>query len=180
MMDFEETCEVDTGKFKFQITDEGKISYQLNNSQSNITISLPDGFSFESVRSYEVKNKVAYFNIEISDICSGSSQLFAIDLSNRKLIWQVEIPAFNSSELLISGNYIYVGGMGYIAKIERTTGKKMWFIDSLYERETQAYNGFNKPFILDRNVVFPEDKVGKYPNTRKVVVDIESGRLIAK
>jgi hypothetical protein len=175
-------CVHEIESHKFHIFHDGKITYKTNEENRSITVPLPEGFSFETVRYGGLVEENVIFNIEITDFDAGASVIFSINLKNNTLIWKREIPAFNSSELLAENSSIYVGGIGYICKIDDKTGQIIWFHKGLYEPETQAYNGFQKPYVRGDTIVFPESKVptAKYIGLREVVVNDRTGRITSK
>jgi outer membrane protein assembly factor BamB len=136
------------------------------------------------IRFSEILDDFVIFSFEYTDSDSAGTIIALINLANGHVKWQQSIPAFNSSPLLISNDSVYVGGIGYVARIDRNNGKILWFHGGFYERATSAYNSFDKPYFKGNNVVFPNDpRHSTYPDNFKkriVVVNIETGELVSK
>jgi outer membrane protein assembly factor BamB len=182
MADHQELCRINVGSTEFEITDTGLIRYRVGSGNRVVKLSLPESFEFEVIRHAEAIGNVVYFSIEITNILVGATIIFAIDQNAGKILWQTEMPAFNSSPLLIENSAIYAAGIGYVAKLDTKTGKYIWSVSSLYEKDTQAFNGFKKPTVENGNVIYTEDKVStaKYSGERSVVIKDVSGELVSK
>jgi outer membrane protein assembly factor BamB len=157
-------------------------SGNINLNDSIINIPIPKLFEIESAKDVQLINGVIYLSLEITDYDSGSTVLISISTNNKSIIWQTEFPVFNTSPMLIEHGYIYIGGIGKVAKFDARTGKKVWQHENLYEHETQSYNSFKVPYIDLDTVIFPEFKVSnaKYVKPRKVKVNKHTGLLISK
>lgn len=177
-----EPCHYKVGDKIFTVNASGNITYGYDGKPITLVIKLPEYFSIERVRFGEVVENSVAFNFEITDHESGGSVIALVNLSNGIIKWQRDIPAFNSSPLLIINGAVYVGGIGYIAKLNLADGSIAWFHDGLYEHDTQAYNSFDKPFIKGENVVFPESKspTAKYSGIRSVVVRLNDGSIVSR
>jgi len=166
----------------FKVTTNGDIFYTINGRPLTVKIKLPENFFIEKVVFGDTQKNTVLFNFEITDSESGSSIITQINLPRGVVIWQREIPAFNSSPLLIIDKAVYVGGIGYIAKLNLSDGAILWFHDGLYERDTGAYNAFDKPYINGEHVIFPESNStdARYPGIRSIVVRLADGKMVSK
>lgn len=178
----QDACSFTLDAINFQLNDDGEILFQQHGKTHQIKVKLPEYFEFDVVRHAEIVGHLVFFNIEMTDMEFGGALVFVIDRIFGKLVWQTEIPTFNSSKLLIQDNAVYVAGIGYVAKLDARTGKKIWQIDSLYEVDTQAFRSFKKPFLLGENVIFQERKASteKHLGERSVVVHNQTGNLVSK
>ncbi|WP_372870860.1 hypothetical protein [Shewanella sp.] len=171
-------CTYTVDNVKFIISPGGEIDF--NNSK--MQVNLPEHFEIEEVRDGQIFGDATYLALAITDHDSGGTIIISISLKKREIIWSSEFPAFNSSPLLVYEDELYIGGIGRVAKYSALSGKLVWELKGLYERDTQAFNGFNKPVITGANVEFPESKVStaKYSGIRKVVVNRQTGKLVSK
>ncbi len=163
---------------KFLIAPNGVIVLD----KSKFKVDLPKHFEIEEVRDGQIVGDTIFLSFAITDHESGGTVIVSISLKKLRINWSSEFPAFNSSPMLIEGGDLYIGGIGRVANYDALNGKLVWEIKGLYERETQAYNGFNKPAMKENNVEFPESKVStaKYSGIRKVIANRQTGVLVSK
>jgi outer membrane protein assembly factor BamB len=153
---------------------------QTGKKDAEVQIVLPDNFYIDAVQ-YQINNKNILFIFGITDDESGSTIIVLFDPTNNRLLWSTEIYAFNPSPLLVSQGYIYVGGIGMVAKLKLSDGKIIWQHKDLYERETGAFNSFIMPLREGNIIIFKEAKVSdKYNGIREVRIDDTTGAIISK
>ena len=171
-------CSYTIDEVKFVISPNGEIDF----NETKLQVNLPEHFEIEEVRDGQIFGNAAFLSLAITDHESGGTVIISMSLEKREINWSREFQAFNSSPLLIYENELYIGGIGRVAKYRASDGKLVWELKGLYERETQAFNGFNKPVISGANVEFPESKVStaKYNGIRKIVVNRQAGKLVSK
>lgn len=175
-------CHLTINDSDYHISSNGVIVLKIiKQKKSEVKIVLPEDFYIEAVQ-YQVINKNIMFTFEMTDGESGSTLIAMFDPSNPVLKWSTEIHAFNPSPLLILQDYIYVGGIGMVAKLNLIDGKIIWQHKNLYERETQAFNSFILPRKEGNIIIFKEDKVSsaKYDGIREIHVDDTTGEIISK
>lgn len=83
--------------------------------------------------------------------------------------WRVHIPAFNVAVGLIEGNSVYLGAMGFAAKLNLDSGRYAWKHDDLYRKyhKEGAFNIFELPQIVGSEVIYTENQeaYSRKPNT---------------
>ncbi|WP_420591699.1 hypothetical protein [Bacterioplanoides sp.] len=170
-------CTYTIDDVKLIISPNGEVVF----NKAKLQVNLPEHFEIEEVRDGQIFGDTVFLSLAITDHESGGTVIISMSLQNKKINWSREFPAFNSSPLLIHENELYIGGIGRVAKYSALDGKLVWELKGLYERETQAFNGFNKPVISGDSVEFPESKVStaKYSGIRKVVVNRKTGKLVS-
>lgn len=172
------TCEYDLGGHKITVWASGKFQYE----SKTLSIHLPSNFQIEQLVGSAIVGNTTFIVFAITDFDSGSSIIVSVSKDHKKINWQANFHAFNSSPPLVVDNEIYLGGMGLVAKLDAITGKTVWEYTDLYENTTEAFNGFDKPYISANNVIFPEQKtsVTKYEEIRTVTVNRATGKLVSK
>ena len=150
-------------------------------NDSEIRVNLPYNFYIDAVQ-YQMNDKNILFIFGITDDESGSAIVALLDPTNNRMPWSIDIYAFNPSPLLVSQGYIYVGGIGMVAKLNLSDGKIIWQHKDLYERETQAFSSFIMPLKEGNIIIFKEAKVSsaKYDGIREIRVDDTTGAIISK
>ena len=73
---------------------------------------------------------------------------------------------------------LYIAGIGMAARINIQTGKYVWKVDGLYEKD-HAFNSFRVPVEDGSNVVFYAAAGTKGSSTKRLVIGANSGRVIA-
>ncbi len=174
-------CTYTAGERVYLIHTNGWIEFKAGDEGKLFTVNLPKHFEIEAIKHAEI-NEDVIFNFSITDFDSGSTIIARLSPINNNFSWQTILHAFNSSPLLVEGNYVYVGGIGVVSKIDASNGKVLWIHSGLYENDTQAYNSFIKPFKDGEVVRFVEKKVSsaKYLGVRKVIVNDVTGELLSK
>ena len=177
-----EPCKYKVEDKQFTILANGNITFSNSSSPINTHVRLPAGFDIDSVRDGVLLEDSIVFNFDISDGDYGSSLVARLSLKDGTALWQQRTPSFNSSKLLVEKNSIYVGGLGFVAKLNALDGSILWINSGLYERDTQAYNSFQRPKIVGPNVVFTEQKVrsAKYNGVRSIVANKVTGAILSK
>jgi hypothetical protein len=119
---------------------------------------------------------------EVTDSDYGAGLVALVDPVKLTLKWSAKFPAFNISPPLITAKAFYIGGIGTIAKYDSVSGRVVWIARGLYERETGAFNAFQRPRMEGCIVRFVENKTSfaKYRGVREIRVDDASGRIVSK
>jgi hypothetical protein len=72
---------------------------------------------------------------------------------------------------------LYVAGIGMVGRINHQTGRYLWRVGDLYEKD-HAFNAFHVPVEEGANVVFYASTGVKGSPTKRLVVSSDSGRVI--
>jgi outer membrane protein assembly factor BamB len=113
---------------------------------------------------------------EVNNGGEGAGFILILNRSNLKQQWLTWIPAFNVGIPLVRGNYIYLSGIGFIGKLNLSTGRYIWKHDDLY-RKNEAFNNFATPVIEGTTIVFFGEGTSNKA-TNEIVVDHLSGKII--
>jgi len=174
MMSSDKPCDLEIKDSVYHIETKGNLIVKHSGKASTIKINLPEYFYIERVEYHIFKNNIV-FTFGITDDDSGSAIIAQFDPTHYRLLWATEINAFNISPLLISQNYIYVGGIGMVAKLKITDGKKVWQHRDLYVSGSGIYNSFKLPKKEGNTIVFPDES-----SDREVRVDDATGKILSR
>ena len=126
---------------------------------------------------YYLKNRLLVA-IENSTI-EGTSTLQLIDEKTLTRLWLIHLPTFNLGAFYIQNNYVFVSGLGYLAKVTLNTGVIQWEIKGLY-REGH-FNSFEKPIIIGNEVFFAEVGIAKNMEKYCIKAKVDTGEhLVVK
>lgn len=110
------------------------------------------------------------FNIVLSIVADhevSTTLIYALNGQGKK-IWFVDLEAFNPSAPLIENEAVYLAGIGRVLKVDKKSGKVIWFHEGLYENPNIRFNGGEMILRKDTIIQFSE----------KVKVEDRSGRLL--
>jgi len=93
------------------------------------------------------------FVIQETDNESAAGFVVRLDSASLMRRWMAGIPGFNIGFALREGRYLYVTCIGFIGKLDLSTGKYVWRHDDLYA--TEKFNNFDRPRIRGDTVEFP-------------------------
>jgi outer membrane protein assembly factor BamB len=175
-------CLLEINDTKYEINANGIITCNPHKEGAkSIQVLLPEHFFVEAARAYDFNNDII-FSLQITDGDGGSTIVAMFNLPSFTLSWAVELGAFNPSPPLVEASSVYIGGIGTIAKIDAKTGRIIWKHTGLYERDTNAFNSFLKPFRRGAMIIFKEQKVStsKYQGIREIWVNDKSGEIVRK
>lgn len=174
MMGTDKPCDLQINGSSYHIETKGDLLVKHSGRVSTAKINLPEYFYIEGVKYQIYENKIL-FTFGITDDDAGSAIVAQFDPTNYRLLWATEINAFNISPLLISGNYIYVGGIGMVAKLKLVDGNKVWQHRNLYVSGSGIYNSFKLPKKEGKTIIFQDDRSDK-----EVRVDDDTGKILSK
>jgi len=83
--------------------------------------------------------------------------------------WSTNIPSFNIGEGVMEGDDLYLTALGFIAKLNLTTGRYAWVHEDLYA--DGRFNAFKRPVVGDAVVTFTD-------GANTLVVKKRSGVLV--
>ena len=110
---------------------------------------------------------------------SGGGCAFRIDPQRLAVKWHVKLRSFNLSAGAIEGKRLYQAGMGFVSAIDLGTGQFAWTHSDLYDRTRFAFNSFERPQVLEREVRFTEHVDGGSPRIAEAIrVDKATGRIL--
>ncbi len=116
---------------------------------------------------------IAFFTDTDEDY--GASFAKRINPENNKIIWSTPIYGFNLGKPLIVDNKAYVSTIGFVGKIDLSTGKFVWKFEDLYK--DGKYNSFNTPEFYENDMVlFPSYDSKKQKHS--ILIDDKKGKIV--
>ena len=174
MLATDKPCDLQINGNSYHIETKGDMFVSHSGKVSTVKINLPEYFYIESAKYQIFENKIL-FTFGITDDDAGSAIIAQFDPINYRLLWATEINAFNISPLLFSANYIYVGGIGMVAKLKLIDGNKVWQHRDLYVSGSSIYSSFKLPKKNGKTILFQDDR-----SDREVHVDDDTGKILSK
>ncbi len=156
---------------------------------NNDVASLPKGNQWEILdltleKNYHIEGLwYARFNddlivaYETSNFDYGGSYIARIDMSKKTPLWTTPMGAFNLGEPAFRDQYLYVTSIGFVAKLDLTTGRNVWKHGNLYEQQTQDFNSFQRPVFDGDRVIFQGDNPARDVSKRIEVKD-STGEIV--
>ncbi|MEQ8582788.1 MAG: hypothetical protein RIC30_03295 [Marinoscillum sp.] len=117
-----------------------------------------------------------YFFFTDTDMEGATSWLECFN-KDFKSLWVTPIQGFNMGIPLINDEFAYVTAIGFVGKINMSTGEYDWRHFNLYDRQTYDFNSFGQPIMNDSTIEFPSTN-WKSKKERKILVDNSTGELI--
>jgi len=111
---------------------------------------------------------------EVANGRSGWGYIARFDPSVPVFRWFAPIPSMNVGPGLIEGNYVYVTGQDFLAKLDLQTGKYVWQQTDLTKEYGSVFAQFALPEINGAAIVFPEAGAKE----RTLEVDKVTGRIL--
>lgn len=174
MMRTDKPCDLQINGSSYHIGTKGDLSVKHSGKVSTEKINLPEYFYIDGVK-YQIYENNILFTFGITNDDDGSAIIAKFDPTHYRLLWTTEINAFNISPLLISSNYIYVGGIGMVAKVRLRDGTKVWQHRDLYVSGSGIYNSFKLP-KKDRSIIIFQDE----HSNNEVRVDDATGKILSR
>ena len=91
---------------------------------------------------------------ELTDGDHGSGFIARLDGSTLRMKWKQVFAAFNVGQGLLDGDYAYITGIGFIAKVNLQSGAFMWRHQNLYRPSSGEFNSFDLPEVSENVVIF--------------------------
>jgi hypothetical protein len=116
---------------------------------------------------------------EMSDSDNGTSDMFRINLTNKKIKWKSNLNGFNLSQPAIRTNCAYITVIGSIGKLDLETGKFIYVESNLYDRERTSFNNFDTILFRGNKTIF----IAKRPLNSMVdtvIVDEKTKKMTIK
>jgi outer membrane protein assembly factor BamB len=155
----------------------GEAKYS-NGIIKKIKLVLPTDFYIETLQVSACLDDIIMV-CQLSDGDCGCGRAYRLDRNRLRVKWMAEIRGFNVGEALLQNNYLYLTSISWVGKLDVSTGKYKWQIDHLYTYPPGWYNAFEKPFIKEGKVYFPEINGG--PRKRELqtlIVDDKTGKIL--
>jgi putative pyrroloquinoline-quinone binding quinoprotein len=151
----------------------GEITGPIFNKLRNFFLRLDGAARVDRLYSAEAGNDLllAY---QVTNGRSGWGYISRFDPSAPAFRWFASIPSMNVGPGLIEGNYVYVTGQDFLAKLDLQTGKYVWQQTDLGKEYGPVFAQFALPEINGATVVFPEAGA----RARTLEVDKATGRIL--
>ncbi len=151
---------------------------QVTKKDGTMLFSLGNEYYIERLFFYRTGVDVIAISQE-TDQDGGWGKVKRFSISSGKMIWEAYIPGFNLGTPVVVDNNLYVSAIGFIGKLDLSTGQYVWSFDDLYGKDGK-YSAFDEPTFDGDKVTFltivyePERR----PNV--IVVDDRWGKIINK
>ncbi len=114
-------------------------------------------------------------------VAGGGRGYAARIVRNGTVAWKTTIPQFNVGEPWLDGSDLYVSAVGFLAKIDATSGRYVWKDADLY-RDPGMYTAFGRPTRNGTRIVFPAihsptPQTESWPKT--IELDSSTGKVLA-
>lgn len=151
----------------------GEITGPIFNKLRNFFLRLDGAARLDKLYSAQAGNDLllAY---EVANGKSRWGYVARFDPSAPTFRWFASLPAANVGPGLIEGNYVYVTGQDFLAKLDLQTGKYVWQQTDLGKDYGPVFAQFALPEINGLTIVFPEAGA----RARTLEVDKATGRIM--
>jgi len=160
----------DFGYFEIEPTGLLKINHH-DTVQLNTKLIVKKAFIHKDSTHY-------YLYFTDTDYDGATSWIQKIDITNRNTDFTEQIQGFNLGHPVVRYNKAYVSAIGFIGKIDLTTGKYDWKHNNLYDTEKFAFNNFDTIQFNHGQVAFISENYRSQDNN-SVLVDDSTGKIIA-
>lgn len=172
--------ESDGIKYSFTAYGEG-VAKVPSGVASEFSVPLSDNTWIETVFYSKILNDLVLM-YKVTDGDSGAYKLCRFTTNPLNMKWTIHIPAFNPGTPLLDSRYLYVTGIGFVAKLDITNGTFAWKHEGLFKRNPGTFNMFAVPVKEDGRIVFRDLKAseagGEVPPEATIVVDDETGQIL--
>lgn len=162
------------GTNRYEIKEDGRGT--RTSSSTVFKLPLAKGEIVDNVYFSAHKNDLIFvYGVSLGG--DGRGAVASFNSTTLKLKWKANISGFNVGKGLIENRFAYLTAIGFVAKIDLTTGKYVWKHDDLYNRNKTngAFNSFEVPELDNNSVIFTEKT---YDNVINIIVaDKTSGKI---
>jgi len=134
------------------------------------------------VKAFFFKNDSSLFLFcEESDTECGTSEMFNINLQEKKIKWKADLKNFNLGQPIVRGDFVYLTTIGSVAKFDLKRCKYIYKYSDLYDydRSENAFNGFDTIVFKD-NIAYFLSKRNSADNIDSVIVDEKENKMTVK
>ena len=152
---FEGTCEFQFGELRVAVDGNGNGTiYVDSRSASTFSLPLEDGHLEKLYYLDYGGDLLLIFGASDGDSgWGGAVRLAPHDASTR---WFQKIPAFNIGPAMLERGALYVTGIGFVARVDATSGIFVWKHEGLYCEGDGAFNAFDAPRLTPTEAWFEE------------------------
>lgn len=122
-------------------------------SSKTDTIRLTTDMFVEKAFFFKIDSSLFLFCEESDNDC-GSSEVFNINLLEKRLKWKAQIYAFNLGQPIIRGDFVYLTTLGFVGKLDLKSGKYAYKYSELYDNQKYAFNNFDTIIFKDTMTYF--------------------------
>ena len=166
---------------RFELTNRGSGVRYTDGVKVPFELPLEKGSLLETVRYFAVENDLV---VLFSEFDGEGSKSAIVRFDNRTMAprWATAVYGFNVGDALVTGKYAYLTTFGFVGKLDLESGKFVWRHEGLYKRNPYAFNSFDRPFIVNATVNFPE-RLDIIHKRRKltgftIVIDDVTGKIL--
>jgi len=155
--------------FQYSITARGLgLRSALGRAPQRFQLRLERGTWIERL-SYLPLERDIILVYENADSESGAGIAVRLTGEGLQARWSAHIPSFNIGEAVMERDHLYLTALGFIAKLNLTTGRYAWVHKDLYV--DGRFNSFKRPVVGDAVVKFTD-------GANTITVDKRSGVLV--
>ena len=158
----------------YSINEKGKGSRSCASTKRSFQLPVERDSYIEHIYYFGNSNALVVM-YELTDEEAGWGTVVSYDRSKLRARWKLHIPDFNIGQSLVEGNFAYVTGVGFIAKLDMRKGRFVWQQKGLYQRKI-SLESFKLPQVEGNTVVFTSEDA--HGNSRVIRVNKLSGRII--
>jgi hypothetical protein len=126
---------------------------------------------------YNVDNDIIAFYVD-SNGDESVSIAKRINPGKNKIVWETPLYGFNMAKPLIVDNKAYISTIGFIGKLNLSTGKFEWKFDGLYR--DGKYNSFGTPEFYENGLVMFKSFDAVTKQTNSILIDDKRGKIVKK
>lgn len=175
--------EFEAGGFSYHVASNGNGRRTKGNKTRRFNLRF-DGPDFMEGLRFAVYEGDLLLVCELNDGESAGGLFVRLEQPSMRALWRQPVPTFNLGEPLREGRHLYLTGIGFVAKLDLSTGEFVWQHEDLYG-ETEAaragvpqdgFNSFETPELAGETVLFRARPV--YNRPRTLIVNKKTGKII--
>ena len=101
--------------------------------------------------------------LQVTDHEGAAGEITRLDRPTLRQTWSARIPAFNIGAPLIDGDVAYVTALGFVGRVNLTTGRYDWSVRDLYDHATGYFNSVESITLRGDTVAFAGSAPGREP-----------------
>jgi len=168
---FEDTLFLKSHFGYFEISPTGLLKINnLDSIQLNTKLIVKKAFIHKDSTDY-------YLYFTDTDYDAATSWIQKINATTLNSYYTKQIKGFNLGKPIIKSKKAYVSAIGFVGKIDLTTGEYDWKHNNLYDREKFSFNNFDSITFKKGQVEFISENYRSKKDDR-VLVDNITGKII--
>lgn len=142
------------------------------------TIRLTTDMFVEKAYFIKIDSSLMLF-CEESDSDYGTSEMFNLNLQEKKIKWKANIKDFNLGQPIVRGDFVYLTTLGSVAKFDLKRRKYVYKYSNLYDNQDESFNNFNT-IVFKNNLTYFLSQKHTAANFDSVIVDEKENKMTVK